>query len=133
MVYGRHENVWMRCERLSPGSELLWRTAHDGDVEFVGLQHAYQLLAVTDGELHFNAAILAPELGQQTRQKILGCTDHTDGQCANFQALQPCSRVFGILQRGQHPPCENQHVFTRRCERNLTTAALEQRQTDVTF
>ena len=47
--------------------------------------------------------------------------------------MQPCSRVFGVFQRRQHPPRINQHVFDRRGERNLTTTALEQRHADVTF
>ena len=56
----------------------------------------------------------------------------TSRRCSRA-AVQPCSRIFGVFQRGQHPQREDQHVFARRGERDLTTAALEQRHADVAF
>ena len=92
--------VRMCGKRLGAGGEFRGRPAHDGNVDFVGLQHLDQLLAVAHHQFDVDALVLLVKLRQQVGQKIFGGTDHADREQADLQLLQPGGGVFGILQRG---------------------------------
>ncbi len=118
--------MWVGRERFRACLQFFGRAAHHGNIHFVGLQHAHQLLAVAHGQTNVYTGVLAAKVGQHAHHEVLGRADHADGQHPGLGPLQACSRVFGVLDGGQNFAGINQHVFARGRQAHLLAGALEQ-------
>ena len=119
----------MHGERLSARRITLRRPAHDGELDVPLLHERDDLLAIVgDLQPNLDAQVLLPELREQSRQEVLGGTDHAHIERAGLQAAKARDQILGIAHDREHAAGMRQHVFPDHRQRDPAAGSIEHRQ-----